>query len=234
MKMWPFSRKQQPETESSNQTQQTQCEDVLLDAKLAGKDIYNRLLKAMQDEKGVHIESFLCALGALAGYACQASVRETLIVERGLSENQAFVIVECKDGSRYFFGDNVNRPLVESQYSVWSLAAGAAQHLGLKKFININEIFQHVTKVVGSEEFGRLRLPEGHNTSDIPYNYVKALWPAMQQVVKSYCTAEQWPIAFGIAVQECIIFGKSVIDPNLALAIVMESAVAMSKVDLKS
>ncbi|WP_157199276.1 hypothetical protein [Methylomonas koyamae] len=41
-----------------------------------------------------------------------------------------------------------------------------------------------------------------------------------------------WPILFGLAIQEAIHSGKSVIDPCIALKIVMESAIAMSKVDL--
>lgn len=32
-------------------------------------------MAGLKNEKGVHIESLLCALGALAGYSCQAAVR---------------------------------------------------------------------------------------------------------------------------------------------------------------
>ncbi|MCK9609455.1 MAG: hypothetical protein M0R33_23755 [Methylomonas sp.] len=50
-------------------------EDPLVGAKLGGKEIFQRLVDGMKNEKGVHIESVLCALGALAGYSCQANLR---------------------------------------------------------------------------------------------------------------------------------------------------------------
>ena len=49
-------------------------EDPLVGVKIGGKEIYQRLIEAMTTPQGVHIESLLCACGALAGYACQASV----------------------------------------------------------------------------------------------------------------------------------------------------------------
>ena len=43
----------------------------------------------------------------------------------------------------------------------------------------------------------------------------------------------KWPILFGLAVQETMLFGKDIIDSKTARLIVMESAVPMSKIDLK-
>jgi hypothetical protein len=229
--MWPFSKKDAPKSTDSNENRGS--EDPLLKAKMGANDVFQRLLIAMKDQKGVHVESLLCVLGTLAGYSCQASIRKELIEEKGLSEDKAFVIVECADGSKYYFGDALNKPLAESQYSVWSLSAGAVNHLGAEQLIDINEIFTHVSQTVGSSEFGKLRLPEEHNTGDLPYNYLKALWPVFLPIIQFYCPPSQWPILFGLAIQECIFFAKDVIDPLLALSIVMESAVAMSKVNLK-
>ncbi|WP_157679272.1 hypothetical protein [Methylovulum psychrotolerans] len=50
-------------------------DDPLVGAKLGGKEIFQRLLDSMKNEKGVHVESLLCALGALAGYSCQANLQ---------------------------------------------------------------------------------------------------------------------------------------------------------------
>ena len=45
----------------------------------------------------------------------------------------------------------------------------------------------------------------------------------------------EWPILFGVAVQDIMLRIKpEVLDPKLALAMVMESAIAMSKVDLSA
>jgi hypothetical protein len=100
--------------------------------------------------------------------------------------------------------------------------------------IDIKEIFAHVSNSIGSESFGNLRIAESHMPQDIPCNYLKNLWPVMLPVLEQYCSVTEGPIMFGLAIQEVMYMGKGVIDPLVALAIVMESAVAMSKVDFNS
>ena len=111
----------------------------------------------------MHIETLLCALGSLAGYSCQASVRELLVRQGGEPEEKVFLIANGKDGKRYFFGDALNKPLAESRYSVWSLAAGVATHLGCQQPVKVREIFAHVAATVGdrSSEFRESRRATG-------------------------------------------------------------------------
>ncbi len=209
-------------------------EDPLLGAKIGAKEVFNYLVNGMKDSKGVHIESFMCILGSLAGYSCQASLRKELIEMKGLNENQVFAIVEDKDKKKYYFGDLVNQPLVENQYSVWALSAGAVQHLGITKMLDVREIFAHVSMSVGSDSYGIPRVPDAHKPSDIPYNYVRSLWTKFLPIAEHYCASpSEWPIMFGMAIQEGIISGKDAIDPLLALTIAMESAIPMAKVDIK-
>ena len=59
--------------------------DPMIGAKLGGKEIFERLVRGMKTDRGVHTESLLCALGALAGYACQASLRANALA-KGLPE----------------------------------------------------------------------------------------------------------------------------------------------------
>lgn len=208
--------------------------DPLIGAKIGSKEINRRLFDAMKTEKGVHIESILCALSALAGYACQASLRVQAL-EKGMSEVTALVVIDTANGKKYFFGDPLNQLLVESKYSVWSLAAGAAQHNGCSQLPDINDIFRHVTTTVGNDNFGIPRLPDKHQPSDTPVNYLKALWPHLLPVIKQFCpTPSEWPILYGLAIQEVIDMAKGIITPDLALTIVMESAIPMSKIDLAS
>lgn len=208
-------------------------EDPLIGAKIGSKEVFNHLINFMKDSKGVHIESLMCILGSLAGYSCQASLRKELIEMKGLDENQVFVIIEDKDKKKYYFGDLINKPLIENQYSVWSLSAGAVQHMGITKMIDIREIFEYVTKTVGSDSYGIPRISDGHKPGDIPYNYVKHLWTVFLPIAEKYCASpNEWPIIFGMAIQEGIILGKDVLDPLFALTIVMESAIPMAKVDI--
>lgn len=208
------------------------AQDPLIGAKLGAKEIFQRLLDGMRDARGVHIESILCALGALAGYACQASLRAQALA-KGMPETAAFQTVQTKDGKQYFFGDPLNHALAEDQYSVWGLVAGAAQHIGAQELPDLGEVFQHTAQAVGSDQFGIPRIPEGHSPGDLPVNYLKILWLMHLPTVKLFCPAPvEWPVLYALAIQEVIYAGKAAIDPRLAVSIVMESAVPMSKIDL--
>lgn len=206
--------------------------DPLIGVKIGGKEVFQRVLNGMKDNRGVHAESLLCSLGSLAGYSCQASLR-TQASNKGLPETAALTTIDTASGKKYFFGDPLNQALAESQYSVWGLAAGAAQQHGCKNFPDLQEIFAHTSQAIGGEQFGIPRLPQGHNTGDIPINYLKALWPVLFPVTQMFCKdPSEWPLVFGIAIQEAIDMCKNTLTPELALTIIMESAIPMSKVDL--
>jgi len=208
--------------------------DPLIGAKIGSKEITQRLLAGMKTERGVHIESLLCALGSLAGYSCQAALRAKA-VSQGLVEIALLTTVETKDGKTYFFGDNLNKPLAESQYSVWGIAAGGAQQAGCTNLLDVSEIFKHTSATVGAAAFGMPRIPEGHKPQDTPLNYVRTLWPVLRPLIIKFCpNPEHWPILLSLSIQEVMGMGKSVLDPCLALRIVMESAIPMSKVNLSA
>jgi hypothetical protein len=214
---------------------QERVKNPVVGAQAASRKIVQRLLDDLKDERGVHVESLLAALGSLAGYACQMSVRALLIDGHGMPEEKAFVIVETQDGSRYFFGDPLNKLLAEDAHSVWSLAAGQAQHLGCAILPDVAEIFSHVSASVGGPDFGVPRVPENHRPRFMPIDYVKVVWPALLPVVKNFCPAPAlWPVLYGLAVQQVMELGKGAIDPCSALRIVMECAVPMSKFDMPS
>lgn len=202
--------------------------------KKGGKEIASTLFAAMSGDKGIHLESLLSALGALAGYACQISVRESLVVQQGRKEKEVFIVVNSKqDGRTYYFGDLLNKPLAESRYSVWSLASGASQKNGLVHLIDLHDIFKHVTDSLGSDAFGVPRTPSDHRANEVPVNYVRFLWPQLFPLAKKFSeTPTDWPILFGVAIQEILYASKDLIEPQLALSIVMESAVPMSKIYL--
>lgn len=208
--------------------------DPLLPVKKAGKEIASKLFLAMSTEKGIHLESLLSALGALAGYACQISVREVYVVQLKRPEKEVFIVVHSKQNdSTYYFGDLLNRPLAESRYSIWSLASGATQKNGLQQLIDLHEIFRHVTDTLGGSNFGVPRIAAEHQAKEIPLNYVIFLWPQLFPLAQSFCkNPTDWPIAFGVAIQEILFASKDLIAPDLALRIVMESAVPMSKIYL--
>lgn len=210
-------------------------EDPLIGAKVASKEIYIRLVESIKNNKGVHVESLLCALGALAGYSCQVGIRAQAENEQ-IDADTLFNVITDTSGKKYFFGDLLNRYLVNEKYSVWRLAAGAAQKAGAEKVSyidDINDMFQHTVSSIGTDHFGIPRIPDGHVPGDIPLNYLIKLWPCVFPAAKELCPdPTHWPLMFGFAIQKVIVSGKDIIDPSLALQIVMESSIPMSKVDL--
>ncbi len=206
--------------------------DPYIGPKLGAKDVSRRLLNAMKTDKGVHVESLLCALGALAGYACQENLRAQA-KEKNVAEAAVFTIVKTKDGQQYFFGGPLNSVLAESPLSIWSLSVAAARRAGCKELPDIEEIFKHVSETLGSPSFGIPRTSTGNQAGDTPINYLKSLWPVVFPIVKQYCQKpSEWPLLLGLSIQDAVETGKTVIAPDTALKIVMESAIPMSKVDL--
>lgn len=201
-------------------------------AQRGAREVCQCLIGRMKSEQGVHLESLLCGLGALAGYACQASVRRQA-QDRGLPEQMAFVVAGAGNGQHYFFGAPLNRLLAENKYSVWSLATGAAQSAGCKVVPDIALVFRHTAECLGTSQFGELRMPENHRPADTPAHYLKALWPVVQPIAERTCPQPaEWPAVYGSAIQQVIAKASKVLDPGIALAIVAQSAVAMSKLDL--
>ena len=206
--------------------------DPLVGLKLGAKEVNSRLINGLKTEKGVHIESFLTVLGALSGFACQMSVRAEVNRKKLRLDQVGWVMASGADGIIYFFGDGINKPLAESEHSVWSLAAGAAEHLG-GKVPDVNQIFAHVAATVGGEQFGIPRIPDGHTPGDLPLNYLKVIWPSVFPVAIDFCEEPgDLPVLFGLAIQQALEMAGDVIDPGLAVTIVMECAIPMSKMDL--
>ena len=206
--------------------------DPLIGAKIAGKELAPRMLDAVKVDRGVHVESLMCAAGALAGYSCQAAVRAKNKAQ-GIDELAGLSVATTQDGAEYLFGDPLNKYLAESEMSVWSIAAGGAQACGCESILDLDDVFAHVANTVGSSEYGVPRLPAGHPVHEPPQAYLARLWPKLFPMVERFCPEpDHWPIAFALGIQELLSQTRSALEPCIALQVVMESAIPMSKVKL--
>ena len=213
------------------QVEEKRKTDPLIGAKIASREITQRLLHAMKDSRGVHAESLLTALGALAGYATQAAAREFGRAD-GKPDTAVFAIVRGADGQRYFFGELGNQMLLEQPTSVWKLASATAAELGAGSLPDIAELIKHTAESVGSPQFGVPRIPDGHKPGDTPRNYL-AMWPKLLPTLQLFCASPiEWPIAYTLAVRDIMTQARPTLEPKLALTIVMEAAVPMAKVEL--
>ncbi|MEL0167304.1 MAG: hypothetical protein VW877_04170 [Pseudomonadaceae bacterium] len=235
-----FGKKEKPTKEETRSPQEKVFFDVinekkktdpLIGMKLGSKEINTRLLSALKNEKGVHIESLLGVLGSLAGYSCHAAFREMLVDSGKHKENEVFTVIECKDGKKYYFGDLPNKPLAEGQVSIWGSVAGMLQHLGEKSLPDIKATFAHVSNTIGGGSFGIPQIPDQNKPNDLPINYVKAMWKPLLPIMDKFCDSPmERPVLLGIAAQQAIEMGKEILHPNLAGQLVMECAIPMSKI----
>lgn len=188
-----------------------------------------RIANAMRGAGGeVHPQSLICALGSLAGYACQADVRAVYMKQRGFPEDKIFTVMSDNNGRHYFFGDLLNEPLVNEKYSVWAMIGGAVKQSG-GSLPDVNDIFRYVSFVVGGDRFGRVRACE---TGEDMLSYLRQLWKPMSALAKEYAGEGELHIVFGIALQKAVFACAKTMNSTEAARIAMESAVSMSKVDM--
>jgi hypothetical protein len=208
--------------------------DPYLGAKFAGREIFMRVSEALEEiDDRLRAQSLLCALGAVAGHACQASVCAQSLLA-GNAPDEAFQVLPGSDGKNYFAGEALDGPLAANKMSVWSLATGAAQHHGADSLPDLEEIFRHNVSVVGSAQFGVPRLPPEHPVHATPIEFATRLWPLVHAPVSKLTgNPKLWPIAAGIAIQEAIALTKDVVPPEVAVRIVMECAIPVSKIPIE-
>jgi hypothetical protein len=167
-----------------------------------------RIWATLQSREGIHAESLLACVGALAGYACQAYVRRA--------------------------GAREDLPLTASPLSVWALVRRSLQKLG-KPLPDIDEISAHVTRTLGTGEFGVPRVAHEHRPHKLPVVYLTQLWPQVLPIAQRFCRRPaQLPVLFGIALQRALEHTTDRLNPTVGASIAMECAVAMSKATLSS
>jgi hypothetical protein len=208
--------------------------DPYLGAKSAGREIYTHVRGALDiGESRLHARTLLCALGAVAGYACQASVRAQAIAA-GKGPDAPFRAIQGADRKTYLSGDAVVRPLAEDRMSLWNLTIAAARLHGARSVPNLEEMLKYNDSAVGTQKFGLPRMPVEHAVSGTPVEFAEQLWPAAHAIlIKLAANPKLWPIAAGLAVQEAIAVTKEIVSPEIAVRIVMESAIPVSKIPIE-
>lgn len=203
----------------------------------ADDDLARKLTSWLSDElrtgRQVQYEAVLCALGALAGYAAQQAIRETVVKPGKLGLDEAFVVIETRSGEAYFFGDLLNAVIVAKdpkQLSIWKIVSGAGYEAGAINLPDITDAIKHCAATVGGPEFGVPRLPEAHMPSIMPREAVNRFWPAARRRLDG-SGPMSWPLHFAMAAHTLIVEMKDAIRPDIAVRIVMEAVVPMSKID---
>ena len=215
------------------QIREQQQSDPHIAAKIAAQALLERTFSILNDGKGVHVESAFALLGSLAGQACLQSALAETADKRHPDENDALITVTDAQGRNYYYGNPINRPLLEDRLSVWSLVGGAVQENG-GALPDISGIVKHVAQSVGTPQFGIPRLPDGMEIRFPPQECLRLWQPLKAEILDVLpVPARDWPLAYALTIQQLIDQGKAVLPPAKAAVIVMECAVPMSKILIK-
>lgn len=218
---------------------------------IGANSILNTFVQLLKDSKGVQVEKLLVVIGSITGYSCQYSLRQKYLGKyitdkntgqlRPVQEMDIFVVVGTKDNKKYFFGDNLNNTIYGNNYSLVGFIGGALQRLGYKnpekdtkQLEDIKEIFSHVTSMVGSNNYGDIRLPTNADIGGSAIDYLNEYWELSLALSKQFFPLEDMYILWGAVCQQVMIFCKDVtsIPPTSSAKIILESAITTSKWEL--
>lgn len=215
-------------------------------ANLAIGSLRDSLLMWLKSERGVHAETLMVATGALAGFAAQNAAWTQVRKPGAVIPDGGLVVAEA-GGEKFYLGDLVNAPLVAEgfggEHALWSLIAGAAVEAGvpMSELPDVREMFGHVVGTIGAPGFGIPRAPAEHPPHLTPRKALDAFWPHVKFILSrtdapgpasgNGVAPEHWPIVIGLVARHFLLMAKDTLDPRISLRLIMESAIAMSKVD---
>lgn len=208
--------------------------DPMVPLNITVEDILTNILAAAKDARGVNVETLLGLIGSLAGYSCHVAARCRLAqMKPDELDQHDYLELGTKAGTTVYFGNLINRPLVEADSSIWQILVRNAQHLGATQLPDVNEIFKYVTGTGGTPEFGIPRMPEGHPMADLPINFVTHVWPKYAPLLSRYSVpVSQWPVVWAATAARAMQMAKDVTPPDVCVTILMEHAVPASKLPL--
>ena len=182
-------------------------------------NIIDMLKAVFKTPRGSDIRMVLIFASGLAGCACH----EAVIKEKG-----CFAIVSTKNGKRFYFGDDVNKYLLESRLSV----VGSCQAVTDVTQEEVMEIVSSFAENVGNSDLAICGFQIG-----MLYKQIKQCWDGIfNNMTNAYCKSpSEWPVLYGIVTQEVLRQAMSVGAPSKeAGKMAIECAVAISKMDKDS
>lgn len=169
--------------------------------------------------KGLDARSCLIFSAAVAGYACHQAV---------LAENGTFAVATTVHGKKFYFGDDVNRHLLEREASVVAFCT-AVTKIPRNTVLAIVTAF---TQSIGDKDLTICGMDPGYL-----YDQVAQCWDGIyNNMTKNYCKSpSEWPVLFGIVLQNILVLAMQAGAPaEEAGKIAIETAVAVSKMDKDS
>jgi hypothetical protein len=232
---------------------------------LAIGSLRDSMLKWLTTERGVHAETLLVSIGAIAGFAAQHAVLERIktrdipgadtsmpepAYKTWLGERGLILRATAKSGETYYFGDLINGYLVTQTTTVnhplFGILGGAALEAGVKpaELPDVIPMFAHASKTVGTPDYGILNPLKPLNPHYTPRQALDRFWPRVKFIFERTdgqgivgpakgrnVRPDYWPLVTALVARQFLTMAKDTVDPRAGLALIMEAAIVMSKVD---
>ena len=217
-------------------------------ANFAIGDLSELMMQWLKSERGIHAETLMVVIGAVTGFAAQNVVWQ-MVNEPGMRLPPDGLVTATVGSEKFYFGDLINGQLVGDAghpYRLWNVVVAAAAEAGMppSERPDLGDIFRHVASTVGKPEFGIPRVPKGNSPHYMPRQALDRFWPHVKFILTrtdrsgpargQSVVPEHWPIVLSLVARQFVQIKKSVLDPRLAVQLIMELAIAMSKVDPKT
>lgn len=194
-------------------------------------------------------QTLLVAAGALVGFAAQNAALEQgelLTRRRDLVAPESLMLRRMESGQRYLMGRWINAPLLLGYGHAFPLqrfVVQAAAAAGVKRtqFPDFWEMERQIAKAAAEGEFGQLADAPGREPTARPQDALRAIWPQARRIFVAPMPMEyddepplheaHWPMIASVLAGKLLTMSASAIDPAVAAALVMESAIIGSKVD---
>ncbi len=199
--------------------------DPLIGVKIGAQEFYAQIINVLKNGQGTRVEDVLAIIGSLAGYAAQMSVHLQ-------KDPPKLNWLGAKNGEKYVIGDAINANLCGSQYSFYRVSGAGVEMAGSVELPDIIDIYRRVDESMGCDRFGIPEIDDAHRPRFLPIEFISLMWGEVVRLTEKYTiTLDQWSLFFGLLGQRAIIEGKGVINPTLALKLMMECAVPMARID---
>lgn len=184
----------------------------------AGK-VIAMLKGTLRTEQGTDLTACLLYAAGLAGMACHEAVK---------ASNGSFHVATVKDGRNCYFGDDVNRYLLEGRTSVFSFCNAVTDVTA----DTVRALAVSVVQRVGGEDLTVWNMP-----ADIVYQRIKACWDGIHaNMTVPFCKSpSEWPVLYGIVMQNILFEAiKAKAPAEEAGRMAMECALIISRMDTDS
>jgi hypothetical protein len=151
-----------------------------------------------------------------------------------------------KSDEKFYFGHLLNGYLVPeggTNVSLWGLVAASAVAAGVKlsELPDHQEMFRRAAATIGTTEFGVIQIAKEHQPYLSPRQALDVFWPRVRFILTRTdgpgpakdrsVRQEHWPVVIALVARHFVTLAKDTLDLRIGVALVMQSAILMSKVD---